>query len=113
MSESHQKYLIWRRMKAKFRIDLKDKHLDLIEDVYYESRKENVKNVGIYRFINVIFSIFSFLIWLLVSGTKFEKWTFLIIIFVFLLINLVQLFRQYVFYRRLKDKNFFRKNEQH
>ena len=95
--ETHQRYLIWRRAKS-IGVEIPSQILDFIDDQYFS------KLVS-YRIINVVIGAVALVVWWLLSGTKFEKWTFLITTILFILVNIWQWgWSRYMLFRLRKDR---------
>lgn len=102
MIDLHPKHFVQKRMKAKHGIELHESQLQEIDEVYFQSRKENVQNIYYYRIVNLIFSIIAICLWFLVSGTWFEKPFFLFSTIAFGLLNFLKAF---MLRRKLKRLN--------
>ena len=96
------KYMVYGTIKKEFGIILTDEQLNTIDDIYISERKSNVFTVGLYRFINMLWSgIFMFIFWLF-SGTKFNQYLFVILMMIFFLYNMIHLWNNIMDYKTIK-----------
>lgn len=95
MTDTHPKHFVRKAMKQSG-LDPTEKLLDEINDVYSESRKENVLNLVYYRLINFFFSIIAIGLWFVISETRFEKPFFLFTTIAFGVLNITNV----IFLRR-------------
>lgn len=92
MKDTHEKYLIFHRMRVKHSVNLTEEQVELIDDIYKKRELENLKNLAAYRFVNALLSVVVFLVFLLVTNKELRWWFFLLLTFFFFLVNVYYLF---------------------
>lgn len=104
MKESHQRFLVWRNLKSKHKIDLTEEQVEMIDDIYFRARLENIKTVVIYRLVNVVFSIAGLILYLITRETRAEKYIFLVLTAFFGFYNFFYVLKGKSDHTRLKSK---------
>ncbi len=104
MKESHQRFLVWRNLKSKHKIDLTEEQVELIDNIYFRARLDNIKNVVLYRFVNCVFSIAGLILYLVLRETSAEKYVFLVLTALFGFYNFFYVLKGKSDHKRLKSK---------
>lgn len=102
--DTHERFLVWRRLQMNFKITLNDDHLDVIDEIYFDHQKEAIKTIGIYRLINVVFGLIALGVWFGVRETEFEKWFFGCSTLLFLIVNVINGIQVKMKHRRLVQR---------
>lgn len=100
-----QKQSVKKTIKLMYGIDLKEPMAEDIDEIYFQSRKDNLFKVAFYRVINFVLAIFGFIFFYLTRGTRFEKWIFLIWIGFFAAYNFIQCWNNVLIFKRMKRDN--------
>ena len=100
-----QKQSVEKTIKLMYGIDLKPPMVDDIDEIYFQSRKDNLFKVAFYRLINFVLAIFGFAFFYFARETRFEKWIFLIWIGFFAVYNFFQCWSDLLYYKRMKRDN--------
>jgi glucan phosphoethanolaminetransferase (alkaline phosphatase superfamily) len=92
MKDTHEKYLIFHRMRTKHSVNLTEEQVELIDDIYKKRELENLKNLADYRFVNALLSVFMVLVFVLLENYSLRWWFAALLTLIFFLINVYYLF---------------------
>lgn len=101
-----QKSRVWSVFRHRYKMELNEDQLDLINEIYYKARKESAKDMVLYRLVNVAFGVILFIIWLFILGTTVEKYFYLCVSLLYVVYNAIHGLKSKVKYRSIKRKDF-------
>lgn len=107
MADTHERFLVWKRLRDEHDVNLSEKQLDTVDDIYFESSRHTVFKIGVYRFINfVIGSIFTIVAFgfAMANETCFNQWFFFTMWIVFSIYNLIHCVKNVFDYKLMKTK---------
>lgn len=107
--DTHERFLIWRNLKLKHKLNLTEEQLDVIDRVYFGAQIDERRIAGTYRLVNMIFGILAIIFWIIFEG-QFREWIFLILTISFTFINIFYGIRAKLMIRKLKERHEAIKN---
>lgn len=105
-TDTHTKLMTFNEVKKNTGIELTEEQLVIIENVYIKDRRFAIFRVGMFRLINVFFSVIFLFIFFWFRETEFAKWLFVGMMMVFCIYNLIHLWNNIVDYKTTKLNTF-------
>lgn len=102
-SIEHLKFILHRHFRLVYGVTLTQAQLDDIHDFYHQARKDMVKQVGYYRFVNMMLGVIVTILWLIFAENPWGSWFFLILSAFFIFYNMIHAGINYVQYKRIKE----------
>ena len=104
MNNKQQRYVLFRHFKLNYGIHLKEHHIDDIQEIFHEIRRQSVFNIGMYRAINFTIALMFIIIWFFIPEALM-KWFWLTVWIVFAFYNVFHAVVNYIEFKRIKMPN--------
>lgn len=102
MNTNQLKLNIQKHFKLMYGVQLNQAHLDDIDQFYFQVKKNAIKSVIYYRFINMMLSVVLLLIFFVFGGSWTDSWFTLTVLSLFMFYNKIHGFINWYHYKRLK-----------
>lgn len=102
MNIDHIKYEIHRHFRLQYGVTLTQAQLDDIHDFYHEARKQSLKDVIYYRFINMMLGVIASLLFFIIDESPWDSWFLLIVLALFVFYNQIHGIINWMQYKRIK-----------
>ncbi len=96
---------IWFSLNKEHDVNLKEEHLQTIDNLYHQLKLELIKKVGLYRFLNFVLTIPIVVLWFFFNDNQYFQKSLTAVFFCFCLINFIGGIATYISYRNFKKKN--------
>ena len=86
-----------------YNVTLTQAQLDDIHDFYHENRKQSLKDIIYYRFINMVLGFIFLIAMFIFSESYRENWFQMIVLAVFFFYNQIHGLMNWIQYKRIKE----------
>ena len=103
MNTNAIKHAIYLHFKGMYKIEFTQAQLDDINDIYFEAKKESLKDLIVYRFINMMLGVVFLICFMIFVESWTDSWLALLIWTFFVFYNKIHGIINWIQYKRLKQ----------